>query len=176
MTLRFTNLYICFNIKQRKKRNHHGEIRTPASRFATQGVNQLSYPDCDKFVTFVYWYERQFPLISLPDLMTCCAYASLIASNVLLVALPDDVKCCKNAAILLILLIPALFTENLEIFFAEDHQQAILYPMSTVFTGQGGPVYDSIASLFAVHRHTHTHTDGLLFYIYRLADLPVVRY
>ena len=147
-----------FQHKTKKKRNHPGEIRSPVSRFTIQGVNQLSYPDLDKQTWFVYWYERQFPLISLPDLMTCCAYASLIASNVLLVALPDDAKCCKNAAILLILLIPALFTENLEIFFAEDHQQAILYPMSTVFTGQEGPVYDSIASLFAVHRHTHTHT------------------
>ena len=86
-------------------------------------------------------------------------------TNVLLVALPDDVKCCNNAVILLILLILALFTENLEIFFAEDHQQAILYPMSTVFTGQGGPVYDSIASLFAVHRHTHTQTGYSFIYI-----------
>ena len=76
-----------------------------------------------------------------------------------LLLVDDDVTCCKNAAILLILLIPALFTENLEIFFAEDHQQTMLYPLSTVCTGQGGPVYDSIASLFDVHRQTHTQTD-----------------
>ena len=102
--------------------------------------------------------------------MTCCAYASLIASNVLLVALPDDAKCCKNAAILLILLIPALFTENLEIFFAEDHQQTMLYPLNTVCTGQGGPVYDSIASLFDVHRQTHTQTDRQTGYSFIYID------
>ena len=86
-------------------------------------------------------------------------------ANVILVALTDDVKWCNNAAILLILLILALFTENLEFFFAEDHQQAILYPLSIVFTGQGGPVYDSITSLFDVHRQTHTQTGYSFIYI-----------